>query len=377
MNAVAKSLQINWFKFAIASVAVLLPCSAWVFQGSFKPQTATQDKAYSNGSSSQAPGVSSFRPQATNDVPPTFQSRGSQLGAGLQGESFANRGSQESEIGETSVPGFGMATACTVEFKDEVDLSALETGQLIEVNVREGETVPAGKTIARVDDKLIKHQLRQVLITKANAERIAKDSTSIEAADKQIQLTRHRYKTTSRLASKGARSADDKLTAEYEYDVARLQRRAAVMRQQEAMGEAELETARSREVEDRLARHSISSKYDGAVVELFKQEGEWVTAGEPIAKVARMDKLYVTGLVPNKDYNPHEVAGKDVVVTVLLANNETMEFTGKITTIGLKDIPGIQNNNDFLVKAEIDNKMQQGQWVLRKDARVTMRFKVN
>jgi len=119
----------------------------------------------------------------------------------------------------------------------------------------------------------------------------------------------------------------------------------------------------------------VCPKFDGVVVERYKQAGEWVTAGEPVVKIARMDKLYVSGLVSNSNHNPSEVDGKDVVVTVELARNETMDFPGKIVGIGSKDVIG--KGNEYKVKAEITNKMKQGQWVLRKETRVSMRIKLN
>jgi len=280
-----------------------------------------------------------------------------------------------SEIGSPSATEVGEFQFCTVEFFDEIDLPALETGQLEEMKVREGDTVSAGVAIARIDDTLLKMQLMQALVRKQNAYRTANDTTSIEAAEKQIQLTLQRFETTERLERKGARSADEKLTARYEFEVARLQKKAATSRQLEAQGEAELESAREIEVKERINRHAVIPRFDGVVIDRYKQAGEWVTAGEPVVKVARMDKLYVTGLISNNDYNPDEIEGKDVVVTVKLAHNEQMEFPGKITIIGSKDLAG--SGNEFKVKAEITNKQRNGQWVLRKETRVSMRVNVN
>ena len=368
-------------KVVVAALAVLLPLATWAMQGSSPP--ATQESTYSNGSAALAtPGVSQFKPKQESGS--SFKRPdGSQLGSQpefgsrmpLSSDTFRTQSYQDdSDVGQPSRPGYGSTTQCTVEYVDEVDIPALETGQLIELNVRESDEVPSSKVIARTDDKLIRLQLLQSKITMENAEKIARDMTQIEAAEKQIQLTRQRYETTMRLAAKGARSADEKLTAQYEYEVAKLQRRAARVRQEEAIGTALLEGARKSEVEERLKRHEIVCPFDGAVVQLFKQKGEWVTAGEPVAKVARMNKLYVTGLISNRDYNPDQVAGKEVIVTVRLAGTETMEFMGRITTIGLKDVSG--SGNEYLVKAEIDNKMKQGQWVLRKDASVSMEVKL-
>ena len=274
-----------------------------------------------------------------------------------------------SQLGTTSRAD-GEFAFCTVEFLDEIDVPALETGQLNEMNTREGDTVQTGIPFAKIDDRLLKLQLMQALVRKQNAYRIANDTTSIEAADAQIQLNRHTYNTTRRLEKKGARSADERMRARYELDVSVLQREAATSRQLEAQGEAELERVRETEVKERISRHDVVPRFDGVVIERYKQAGEWVTAGEPVARIARMDKLYVTGLISNNEFNPDEVIGKDVVVTVKLARNEEMTFPGKIVIIGSKDLAG--SGNEFKVKAEITNKQRNGQWVLRKETRVSM-----
>jgi multidrug resistance efflux pump len=338
-------------------------------QGSFKTQSGS---AYKDGSVPNASsGISKFDPQSTDARRSPSFGEPSGMSAFPPASSRAPQQdfSNQSSIGESSDAN---VVRCTVEHVDVVDFPALETGALVEINIKEGDSVPSGMLIARIDDTLLKHQLRQALVRKSNAYRMANDETSLEAARKQIQLTFQRYETTKKLAAKGARSADEKRTAKYEYEVALLQLEAAKVRQLEARGEAELENARASEVQERIDRHVVKAMFDGQVVDRYKQEGEWVTAGEPVAKIARMDKLYVTGLIRNRQFNPAEVSGKDVVVTVELARNEKLEFKGKIVSIGAKVIQG--SGNEFSVKAEITNKMKEGQWVLRQGSSVSMRI---
>lgn len=271
-----------------------------------------------------------------------------------------------------TVSSFSTRTAetCYVEYVDEIEVPALETGLLEEVNVNEGDTISAGSPIARIDDRIPRLQLKQAEVRIANANRTAQDVTSIEAAEKQIQLTSQRYQTTKRLEQKGARSSEERKTARYEYEVAILQKRSAQMRQLEAIGEASLEDARANEAAERIRRHNISALFDGVVIDKFKHQGEWVQAGESIVKVARMDKLYVTRLISNLEFNPSDVKGKRVKVVAELARGEKLEFDGKITVIGSRDVSG--KGNEFKVKAEITNQVKQGEWVLRKNSRVSM-----
>jgi len=338
-------------------------------QNQFRPSGSS---AYNNGQGSQLkPGIS--KPPVNTTTPSFGRSQQSPFSSSSTPPAKTAQASS-SQLGTTSRAD-GEFEFCTVEFLDEIDVPALETGQLNEMMVREGDTVKAGVPFAKIDDTLLKLQLMQALVRKQNAYRIANDRTSIEAADAQIQLNRHTYDTTKRLERKGARSADERMRARYEYDVAVLQREAATSRQLEAQGEAELESARETEVKERISRHDVIARFDGVVIDRYKQAGEWVTAGEPVARIARMDKLYVTVLISNNEYNTDEVRGKDVVVTVKLARNEKMEFRGKIVFIGAKDLAG--SGNEFKVKAEITNKQRNGQWVLRKETRVSMRINMN
>jgi len=358
-----------WPSVLIVACLVTLHCQPAVAQNEFRPGSGS---TYSNGQLKRSnPGVST--PPTRSGQVPSFGRSGSNTKPQVSG--LLSPQQSQGGIGSTSGSEEGEVKFCTVEYEDEIDLPALETGQLLQMNVKEGDSVAVGTMIALIDSKPLKLQLMQALVRKDNALQMAKDKTSVIAADKQIQLTGQRYETTKKLEKKGARSFDELKTAQYEYEVAQLQRDAALVRQLEAKGEYKLEEARVIEVEERIKRHDIIPKFDGVVVERYKQAGEWVTAGEPVVKIARMDKLYVSGLVSNSNHNPSEVDGKDVVVTVELARNETMDFPGKIVGIGSKDVIG--KGNEYKVKAEITNKMKQGQWVLRKETRVSMRIKLN
>ena len=367
MNVAVTSRRFVWLQFLTIACLLLSSSSITFAQGSFKTQNGS---AYKDGSvPGSSSGISKFNPQSTDARrspsfgDPSSTSTFPSTNSGSPQQDYSN----QSSIGESSD---SSVVRCTVEYVDVVDFPALETGALVEMNVKEGDSIPSGMLIARIDDTLLKHQLRQALVRKNNAYSMANDATSIKAAQKQIQLTRQLFETTKKLAAKGARSADEKRTAKYEYEVALLQLQAAEVRQLEARGEAELENARASEVQERIDRHVVKAMFDGQVVDRYKQKGEWVTAGEPVAKVARMDKLYVTGLIRNRQFNPAEVSGKDVVVTVELARNEKVEFRGKIASIGPKIIQG--SGNEFSVKAEITNQMKEGQWVLREGSSVSM-----
>jgi hypothetical protein len=127
-----------------------------------------------------------------------------------------------------------------------------------------------------------------------------------------------------------------------------------------------------REVSERIRRHEIiaPSSFEGHVIEILRNELEWVNAGEPVMRIGRMDRLWVQGVVDANVVNPHEIVNRPVTVTLRLARGETTDFQGKIVHVGLER----ESSDRFLVKAEVQNRPIEGHWVLQPNSTVTMRI---
>jgi len=335
-----------------------------------------QGSAYKNGQSNRTtPGVSQYRPtQEPSSTRSRFQVGGSESKTLLPSTATPSQ-SRQAGTAETSNSRGPWADvgSCSVEFVEVVDVPALEIGDLLEVTVREGDAVPMGKAIARINSKLQELELETIMKRQERSLVRAEDSITINAQIKQYDLAKNEYDTTRRLATKGARSASELLRAKFEKERSKLQIDAAKQQKTEARIEYEEVTAQLNQQRERLARHLIAVRFDGVVVELFKHAGEWVQAGEPIAKVARMDEMYVQGLIRYSEFNAHELLNKPVVVSVQLAQDEQMDFEGVVKVIPPNDAG---SGEEYMIKALIKNRMVEGQWVLRKDARVSMKIKM-
>lgn len=360
-------------RFSIRLLAIAVGCVVTCDVG----ESFAQDKSFQSGSAYRngqmnrtTPGVSQYDPK--QEEQPTRQrfSPDSNARAILP----TNSTPATSRQAATSDPGpWADVGSCNVEFIDVVDVPALEIGDLLEVSVREGDEVPMGKPIARINPKLQELELRRAEKNMALALERAEDRITIKAQEKQYDLARNEYETTRKLAAKGAKSASELRRVKFEFERSKLQIDAAKQQKKEATIEFEAASSEIDVIRERLARHTISVGFDGIVIERFKHTGEWVQAGEPIAKVARMDEMFVQGLIRYEAYNAHELKGKPVVVTVTLAKGETMDFEGVIESIPPNDAG---SGEEYMVKARVKNRMIEGQWVLRKDARVTMKIKV-
>jgi multidrug efflux pump subunit AcrA (membrane-fusion protein) len=260
---------------------------------------------------------------------------------------------------------------CTVEFIDDVELPAQESGVLRSMLVKEGQAFQKGQGIAQIDDQLYRQLRRQAQMQVAMAQKRATDRTSIRAAKYKVKLATVEAEKARNLFAKAAKSESEYRRARYSQRVAQEELIAAENELQMAASEAQLEQAKLEEVETRIGRHAIRTNFNGYVIEKFRDAGEWVQAGEKVLRVARMDRLYVQGVISGVEYNPFEIANKPVTVTMKLARGETTTFEGTIASVGLEK----QGTGDlFMVKAEVNNRSKDGAWILLPGGNVKMRI---
>jgi macrolide-specific efflux system membrane fusion protein len=144
------------------------------------------------------------------------------------------------------------------------------------------------------------------------------------------------------------------------WDKAVLSIEQARMEQQKARHEMEAKAEEMQLAKLGIDRRKIFSPMGGLVVAVKKRAGAWITKGEPLVRMVRMDRLRVAGHVNANHYGPHEVAGRAVTIRAHLERGRTERFTGKISFVHPE-----QNGGDYLVWAEVDNRLVDEQWVLR------------
>jgi multidrug efflux pump subunit AcrA (membrane-fusion protein) len=250
-----------------------------------------------------------------------------------------------------------------VSLIEDIEVPALEAGALTGVEVAEGEYVAQGQTLARIDD-------RQPKLDKLAAE-LQRDAGLAKAADDvEVRFSQAAYAVAGaeleralsidRKSPGGVTQQEiQKLQLAKHRDELQIERSKLEMRV--AKMNADAHQAAVASAEDAVARRIIASPIDGVVVTLFHDRGEWVAAGEPVAQVVRIDKLRVEGFVSATDVNPIDIAGRPVTARVQLAQRGVQSFTGKVVFIS----PQVQAGNKYRVRAEVANRVENGQPVLR------------
>lgn len=259
---------------------------------------------------------------------------------------------------------------CSVKFIDDIRLPAKETGVIKSLPVKEGDFVAAGKTVGQIDDEMYQQMYTQAEMRYKMALDVAQDETAKSAAEKKYKVAGIEAKKTLRLWQSGSRSDSELQMAQYSADIAGLEIQKAELEMRRANMEASLEMSKMTEVKTRIERHTLKTDFDAYVIEIFKKPQEFVNVGEEVMRIARMDKLWVQGILDIQDLNPHEALNRPVTVTVDLARGETTTFQGKIVNVALER----QSSQHYMVKAEVENRPVAGHWILQPFSEVRMRI---
>ncbi len=104
-----------------------------------------------------------------------------------------------------------------------------------------------------------------------------------------------------------------------------------------------------------VSKLRVASPLDGVVVELYRKAGDWVTAGEPIARVIRVNRLRAEGFVPLSKLQRLR-NNRDVTLSIVTGSEDhsSIERDGKIVFIN-PEVDVVNGEVAFWVEFENPN----------------------
>jgi len=175
--------------------------------------------------------------------------------------------SNEPSGGPSPLPESVDCPISSVHFIEDILLPAKEAGEIQTMNFKEGDFVPAGQTIAQINDENYRSLLEQADMRYQIALEAAGDAIATLAAKKRYEVASIEAKKTDRLAGTGSKSASEKMMANASKELAYLEVRKAEHDRRKALAEAKLALAEKRQVQSKIDRHTLRSAFDGYVVE--------------------------------------------------------------------------------------------------------------
>ena len=199
---------------------------------------------------------------------------------------------------------------CMVKLDEDVKLPAPEAGVLVQLSVKEGSQVRQGDVHGQ--------DLRRRSADAKEGGRV-RAGCGVQSGDRRHpdSLRRRNRPTlprrpTKRWSNRTTRSP--KPCAEIDVRKAKLEWEAAILSAEKAQHDQALakfdyhQKKAERDAADlAIERRTIIAPFDGEVVTIYRHQDEWVSPGDAILRLVRLDTMLVEGAVELSTYDPHEV----------------------------------------------------------------------
>lgn len=138
--------------------------------------------------------------------------------------SSAQSNSIENPVDERpSLPTYLDLQECTVQLIQDIDLPALESGQIIAIDVKPGVSVKKDQIVAQMDDSRSQRTLEEATLRHGIADRRASDETEEQTAYKRYRLAYIEHTKAEKLQQSGSVSEHNANRARYSAEVAQLE----------------------------------------------------------------------------------------------------------------------------------------------------------
>lgn len=234
-----------------------------------------------------------------------------------------------------------------------VEVPAQQEGVLRELLVREGSIVDRGERIAGIEDGERRIELEKANVEVAIAKREASSDVNVRFARKSLEVAQAELRRAEEAISIVERSVSaseiDRLKLIVEKNTLEIEQ----AQEDTAISDltAQLKQTEQKMVAAKLAKHQIISPIEGMVVNVFRQQGEWVEPSDSVVKVVRIDRLRAEGFVRNEDALS-VLENRTVRITVDIPNRESIVTEGKVVFVDPEVDPV---NGQVRVWAEIEN----------------------
>lgn len=219
----------------------------------------------------------------------------------------------------------------------EVLVSAEANGRIVSLQLSEGDKLEAGKEVGAIDSVQTYLQKKELIRKKANAQTklvdINRQLASQYAHLKNLQTDYDRYKALEAKDAATKKQVDDIVS-----QIAVTEREISAKKQtyeQNNTGiqeEIALYDVQIAEKDDQLNKCRIVAPIDGTVLTKFAEEGELVTSGKSLFKLADMNQVYVRAYLTTAQLADIKL-NDEVKVTIEDGTNTPRQYDGRLIWI--------------------------------------------
>jgi HlyD family secretion protein len=219
----------------------------------------------------------------------------------------------------------------------EIIVSAEASGRILSFDASEGQAVRAGQVLGAVDSAQLALRRRQLLATKLSVESRRNDvDLQLAAIAQQIETARKERQRVQNLIL--ANAANQKQLDDIDAQIAALtkqesaERTSMVRGNQGVSGESSSLDIQVAQLDDQIAKSSITSPIDGTILVKYAEKGEFAVQGKALFKVADMEDMDLRAYVPASRLSRVKL-GQEAKVLVDFGSKEPKEYPGRIEWI--------------------------------------------
>lgn len=247
----------------------------------------------------------------------------------------------------TSVVSMSLLSACTdtdtqydasgVFETTDVIVSARGTGEIISLNIEEGQSVKAGQPLGELDmtQLILKKQQLAAGRDAATSRKLSAD-TQVASLTQQIANLRIEQARFRALLKDGA--ATQKQVDDITYQITTLQKQLSAVIEQVSTTNRSIDgqsvgfDAQIGQVDDMLRQSVITSPINGIILSKYAEPGEFAAPGRALFKVANISEMKLRAYVP-ADLLTDIKIGQQVKVYADQGESARKEYTGTVSWI--------------------------------------------
>lgn len=216
---------------------------------------------------------------------------------------------------------------------DDVTVSSEVSGKLVQLKIDEGDRVAKNQQIGLVDTIQLQLKLVQ-LYAQSDAAKAKLQSINSQVAvqEEQIKVIKIELDRVKRLVSDSAATQRQMDDVDGRYNIAVRQKSSIEVQRNGVVAEMAAINAQIDQVKDQISRCKILSPTQGTVVARYVREGELVTTGKPMCRVAKLDTVYARIYIDETQLSDFKI-GTAVKVLTDGADGKLIENDGTITWI--------------------------------------------
>lgn len=238
-------------------------------------------------------------------------------------------------------------TACSGNQKDfdatgtfeatEITVSAEQNGRLLSFNLTEGMTLNALQQVGLIDTVQLALQAKALGATKESIANQRPDLTKQIAATRQqlvkAEMEQQRFENLVKNNAANQKQLDDAVSA---VDVLKRQLEAQISAlsntTQSLNSQMNATDIQRLQVLDQLQKCHISAPINGIVLNKYTEQGEFVTIGKPLFKMADIENMYLRAFITSSQLARVKI-GQDVKVFADFGGGDRKEYQGVVTWI--------------------------------------------